>query len=119
MTLSERDLDDLRRLEESLWRAETRFDRGYMERILAPDFTEFGRSGRSYERADILAMAPAEIHARLPLERFAIRPLGPDTALVTYICEVGEGDPQRSNRSSIWSRIDGAWRLRFHQGTPR
>jgi len=37
---------EFRDLEESMWRAETRFDRGYVERLLHPDFFEFGRSGR-------------------------------------------------------------------------
>ena len=41
---------ELRGLEESLWRAETRFDRKYMDAVLAPDFAEFGRSGRRYDR---------------------------------------------------------------------
>ena len=35
------DYERLRLLEDSLWRAETRFDRDYMERILDPDFSEF------------------------------------------------------------------------------
>lgn len=48
------DLEKLKQLEESLWIAETRFDIEYMEKILAPTFFEFGRSGRRYERNDTL-----------------------------------------------------------------
>jgi hypothetical protein len=40
--------DQLRPLEESLWRAQTRFNREYMDNIFSPDFFEFGRSGRVY-----------------------------------------------------------------------
>ncbi|MEM7176880.1 MAG: hypothetical protein AAGD47_07420 [Pseudomonadota bacterium] len=29
-----------------------------------------------------------------------------------------DGVLEKPNRSSIWGRIDGAWRLRFHQATP-
>ena len=47
MELSEHDRTELQLLEEGLWRAETRFDRGSMERVLAPRFFEFGRSGRA------------------------------------------------------------------------
>ncbi len=41
------DIETLTRLEESLWRAETRYDPVLMDRIFADDFFEFGRSGRS------------------------------------------------------------------------
>jgi hypothetical protein len=119
MTLSDRDREDLRQLEETLWREETRFDREYMEGILAPDFTEFGRSGQTYTRNETLAMAMVAINARLPLDEFAVRAIDGDTVLATYVSEVGDEAPQRANRSSIWSRIDGSWKLRFHQGTPR
>lgn len=43
--LSEEDRRALMRLEESMWREETRFDKAFMERALAPDFFEFGRLG--------------------------------------------------------------------------
>jgi len=109
----------LRDLEESLWRAETRFDRAHMERVLAPDFVEFGRSGRTYSRADTLASPAVPIGGALPLEEFAVRELDRDTVLVTYVSRVGDAHPDLANRASIWSRSAGGWRLRFHQGTPR
>ena len=43
LTAEDRQL--LQRLEEELWRAETRFDVSRMEEIIAEDFFEFGRSG--------------------------------------------------------------------------
>jgi hypothetical protein len=56
-----------------------------MDRILAPDFFEFGRSGRAYERADTLGMKAHPIKAKLPLPDFKVRLLAPDIAQVTYI----------------------------------
>jgi hypothetical protein len=41
--LSEEDRTALMRLKEAMWREETRFDKAFMERALAPDFFEFGR----------------------------------------------------------------------------
>ncbi|WP_336921561.1 nuclear transport factor 2 family protein [Aquipuribacter sp. SD81] len=112
--------EELRRLEESLWRAETRFDRRYMDAVLAPDFAEFGRSGRRWDRAEILAMTGDVLDARLVDLRVSL--LADGVALVTYVSEVQTngvaGDVQRANRSSVWVHGDGAWRLRFHQGTP-
>jgi hypothetical protein len=77
MTLSQRDRDTLERLEEELWREETRFDIGRMEELLAPDFVEFGRSGRVYRREDTLAVPRGPIDAVLPLPGFRARSLKP------------------------------------------
>ena len=77
--------DTLRELEESLWRSETRFDQAYMDRILAPDFFEFGRSGRTYTREDILTGPAHEIDARLPLENFTVHPISNSVVLVTIL----------------------------------
>ena len=119
MEISDQDHDALRRLEESLWLAQYRFDRAYMDKTLAQDFFEFGRSGRVYRREDTLNVPfePSEI--RLPLPKFAVRLIAPDVALVTYISEVKFSDvTETANRSSLWSRYPAGWRLRFHQGTP-
>ena len=45
----------------------TRFDRDYMELVLATDFIEFGRSGRSYDRDAVMAMTGDSIPVRLRL----------------------------------------------------
>lgn len=112
------DREGLRRLEDSLWRPETRFDRDYMERILAADFVEFGRSGRVYSRDDILELPSRAIDARL--RDFAVQAIGRDVALVTYVSAVSrdDGTIELGNRSSIWTRDRDRWQLRFHQGTP-
>ncbi len=118
MELAEQDRRELELLEEGLWRAETRFDREWMERILAPGFFEFGRSGRTYSREDTLGMAARPIDAKLPLADFDTRLLGPDIAHVTYISiETYAGDEQVANRSSLWARIGDGWQLLFHQAT--
>jgi len=102
MELSGRDRDLLERLEEELWRPETRFDNRRMSEVIAPDFLEFGRSGRIYKRED-----------------FEARLLDRDVAQVTYNSAVTYGGVvQRARRSSIWSRTPNGWVRRFHQGTP-
>ena len=119
MTLSQRDRDTLQRLEEELWREETRFDIGRMEELLAPDFVEFGRSGRVYRREDTLAVPRGPIDAVLPLPGFRVRSLSPEIAQVTYDSAVTYGGVvQRARRSSFWSRTAAGWGAGFHQGTP-
>ena len=117
MELSEQDRQHLERLEEGLWRAETRFDRGWTERVLAPGFFEFGRSGRVYSREDTLGIAARPIDATL--RDFDARLLSPDIAQVTYTSvETYGGEEQVANRSSFWSRTENGWQLLFHQATP-
>ncbi len=41
-----------------------------------------------------------------------------NVALVTYISEVKYEQTEIANRSSLWTRTDGRWQIRFHQGTP-
>ncbi|HYE29809.1 MAG TPA: DUF4440 domain-containing protein [Methylomirabilota bacterium] len=118
LIISDLDACELTRLEESMWRGETRFDVRYMDRVLADDFEEFGRSGRRYTRQDTMNVAPQEIRAKLPLENLQIKLVTPDVALVTYVSEVAYATMERANRSSLWVRGRSVWRLRFHQGTP-
>ena len=113
--------DELRVLEESLWRDETRFDDELMGKLFAEDFCEFGRSGRRYSRQEMLLgqNGATEIHATLPLRDFCARYLSEDIVQVSYVSEVRYGArTELANRSSIWSRHKNGWTLRFHQGTP-
>ena len=109
---------NFRDLEESLWRAETRFDRAHLERVLHQDFFEFGRSGRTWTREETLNTAPGDIAAQLPLPDFAVHELSADTVLVTSTSVTGHDPVVAARRSSIWLRGGDTWRLRFHQGTP-
>jgi len=112
------DYESLRCLEQKLWRENTRFDHTFMERVLADDFLEFGRSGRIYERADILSVRAHAIQALIPLPNFNVRLLSKDVAQVTYdSVETIDGAVRTVRRSSIWSRAPKGWVLRFHQGT--
>mgnify|MGYP006188604767 CR=1 FL=1 len=119
MVLDEKEFGELYRLEESLWRAETRFDETLMRNTLARDFLEVGRSGCIYDLEQVLAAPAQKIRARLPLPHFAIRLLATDVALVTYDSDVDyPGGRELAHRTSVWSRIEERWRCRFHQGTP-
>jgi hypothetical protein len=90
-----------------------------MEQILAPDFFEFGRSGRVYQRAETVEFSPRPFRATLPLVDFTARLLSRDIAQATYVSIVQyDGGEERALRSSIWTRTRLGWQLRFHQGTP-
>lgn len=118
-TLSENELAELESLEEALWRSETRFNRTHMREVMSPDFFEFGQSGRVYDAEEVLSVDTEDIEAALPLPNLKIRQISDDVFQVTYDSVVNRGqDIEFAHRSSIWSRSEGKWELRFHQGTP-
>lgn len=100
-----------------MWRAETRFDLAFQEARFVPDFVEFGRSGRVYNRAQIIRTDKHPIEASLHNLRFVA--LEENTVLVTCLSvAVFDGVHEHARRSSIWSRFPAGWVMRFHQGTP-
>ncbi len=114
-TTADDHLDELIELETAMWRGETRGDREWMEHHLAPEFEEFGRSGRHWSRSEVIDAEVGEIHAQLPLLDLRIRSLASDVAHITYRSVV-RGEHAR--RSSVWRREFGRWFMVFHQGTP-
>lgn len=113
----DKQIEELQTLEESLWKSKTRFDRAYMDSILAEDFFEFGRSGRTYTRKECLDHSVEEIHATLPLKNFTVHEISEKVFLVTYISEVQYEELEIGNRSSLWKKTEEGWKLKFHQGT--
>ncbi len=119
MKTGDRDFEELSQLEERLWIAEFRFDRVWMDSVLADDFIEFGRSGRIYAREECLDVAGGAIDAVMPLQEFRLCSLGADAVLATYKSRVTYVDEvECANRSSIWLKTAQGWKLKFHQGTP-
>lgn len=86
--------------------------------LLDPEFSEFGASGRRWDRHTVLAaLLPdggGETQAVTATD-MAGTPLGPGLVHLTY---VSERDGRRVLRSSLWRASEGVWRLWFHQGTP-
>ena len=108
----------LTHLEEGLW-LETRFDREWMDRILHPDFTEVGMSGRTYSRNETLQTPPTKLEVGLPHDGYTLELIDEDVALVHYIShDVRDDVERRAHRTSIWVNTNEGWWLRFHQGTP-
>jgi len=114
-------LEMLRALEVALHQPSVRRDRGQLERLLHPNFREFGRSGRAYDRAEMLAELPQEQQpARIWSQDFALQPLADTSALLTYrsASVTADGTLERhTNRASVWQLTSEGWRMIFHQGT--
>ncbi len=99
-----------------MWRADTRFDMRFMDAVLAAEFIEVGRSGRTYTRDEILALQSTEIDVDLPLTGFTAVAICEDVALVRYTSVPTKASRGEAHRTSVWVN-DGRWRLRFHQAT--
>ena len=120
MNISSELFAELYELEESLWRAKDRYSREKMEPVFSTDFFEFGRSGRTYNREQIMPTTKSggDIPIELPLIDFKARWLAENVVQTTYISKVHYADGlEVANRSSIWSNLNGRWEIRFHQGT--
>jgi hypothetical protein len=97
-----------------------RRDKKSVSALLAPDFREFGSSGRIWSREAILNLLATEpsCTARM-LPGFKLTRLAPDAALVTYKTArpPANGQEQICLRSSIWILVGEGWQMIFHQGT--
>lgn len=118
---TERASAQLRRLEESLLDSAVRRDGDRLRQLLAEDFLEYGSSGRVWTRKSIIDLLATEMNFFPPaIEEFQCTFLSEHVALVTYQTvrtDAKSGERLVSLRSSIWTRADGEWRMRFHQGT--
>lgn len=115
-------LDRLTALETELHGPSTRGDATRLRGLLHDDFEEVGRSGLHYRRDDVLASLPAESgNTTLHADEFRLVVLSEAVALLTYRSFRLDADGHATAhtlRSSLWQRVDGHWRMRFHQGTP-
>ena len=117
MPLSAQEHQDLVALEHAMWSEEKRFDLPFQEETFAADFMEFGRSGRTYSRAQIIRTDRSPIEAKL--KNLVVHELDSATVLITYESEAKFGNEvEHALRSSVWVRTVRGWQMRFHQGTP-
>ena len=109
----------LTHLEEGLW-MDQRYDQEWMDRILHPEFTEVGRSGRTYDRRETIESGPPRkrFEVKLPHLDYELQLIDEDVALVRYISRpVYDGVERLDQRTSVWINTNEGWRLRFHQAT--
>lgn len=109
------DLVEVVAAEQLLLTTTTTGDARQAERLLHDEFVEFGASGETHDRNDILRLLSATPGTTGHADDFCPVRIGPDAVLLTYRI-----DGERSTlRGSVWLRDGSAgWRLRFHQGTP-
>ena len=92
-------------------------DRDRLSGLLSIDFTEYGRSGKTYDRDTVIEILMNADSRDIEIRDFSIKCLSRDAAEVHYIASENGEAKRESLRTSIWIREDGRWKLRFHQGT--
>ena len=109
----------IRLLEEKLLAPATRHSVAELERLLADDFSEFGRSGNVYDKQVVIGRIQKEETSRMTISDFKAVILAPDIILATYRAVKTEADGEKSYslRSSIWRKAGDKWQMFFHQGT--
>ena len=105
-------------LEIELLKPETRRSQEKISELLSVDFIEFCSSGDIYHyiKGDVFE---SDVSA-YEIKDFAIKELSEDCILATYkIIKHSEINECRkySLRSSIWKKLNGTWKMIFHQGT--
>jgi hypothetical protein len=106
--------EELRELEERLLRLGPACSRDGMERLLAPDFVEFGASGTVWTREAILAELASTAERVYMMADLRCTQINTSSALLTYRVTV---NGRTSLRSSLWIHSQDGWQMLFHQGT--
>lgn len=108
-------------LEKELLIPENRLSRPLLNDLLDDDYIEFGSSGRSYLKGEVIEVLLNEKPNKIEIENFDIMELSDSVILATYISVKPDGEDSgklKALRSSIWRMSNEKWRIVFHQGTP-
>ena len=100
-------------LERDLLTDAVRSDPSAVAALLHPDWIEIGRSGRLWTREEMLAVI-APLTEPVGLDIVSVGRVDEATILLLWRAVT---DHRSTLRSSLWVRVAGDWRQRFHQGT--
>ena len=110
-------------LETALHKKEVRNSRDKVSALIADDFLEFGKSGGSFNKKDILdGLEQEAVDLEIKVTDFNVKELAENIVLVTYTASMLDADNETTvltNRSSIWISQNEDWQMVFHQGTKK
>ncbi len=113
------DLNEVEACERRLLNPATRSSREDLDSLIADECVEFGRSGREWNKVEILESLPAEPVLQVEIDSIRRRKLSDEIVLITYRSRRVTNERDFCTlRSSVWQRREEGWKLVFHQGTP-
>lgn len=104
----------LQELELELVQPATRRNATRLSELIDDGFEEFGSSGKSYRKKDILDSLLEENKVHYKLSNFEFKTLSKDCILVKY---KSTSNGTVTLRSSIWIKNSGNWKMLHHQST--
>jgi len=119
-SIIKRTTEQLHLLEERLLEPEVRKSEKELEVLLADDFIEFGSSGRTYKKQQVIDGLLISSTVQMTIMDFEVKFLAPGVILATYRVIKLNKQGQEINyslRSSIWKLYEDRWKMVFHQGT--
>lgn len=105
-----------------MYEAEKRGDLDFILANLADDFAEVGGDGEIYRKADIKEHFHEVTVNSYSVQDMLFHRMTDDSAYVIYGLTVdatynGQKFPGRFRVSTVWTKVNGDWKLRFEQGT--
>lgn len=89
--------------------------------LIDDEFMEIGSSAKIYDKNEVIRWLRSEDNkSELVGVDFNAKFLAEDVVLLTYISSNQEkhlAESKMALRASIWRRVEGNWRMVFHQGT--
>jgi hypothetical protein len=104
--------------EEQLLKNSIRNDAGKIAELIDDNCIEFTASGEQskYKSGDLFGNVDGELY--IISGSVKLIDLSEDCKLLLYVAaKVIKNTRVKSNRSSIWKKINGKWKIVFHQGT--
>ncbi|WP_404407054.1 DUF4440 domain-containing protein [Jeotgalibacillus malaysiensis] len=86
-----------------------------LDRLIHENFLEFGKSGGTFKKADLMTEVGAGT-IEVEVLGFDVRTLSEDTVQAIYQSR-NQVTGEVANRCSIWKREQVGWQMIFHQGT--
>jgi hypothetical protein len=112
----------VKQLEIELHKPTVRSDAERVSSILHESFMEIGRSGRFYNRNEIMKeLSNEETGSTVWAQDFDAKEISRGLILLTYKSAHIDTEGKLSShtfRSSLWQQTPHGWQVRFHQGTP-
>lgn len=116
-------LSALKAQEVALHQPELRRDIGFISQVLHDGFMEFGRSGATYSKSqiiDLLSNEEPDEPIELWSQDYQVHVQDGNIALLLYKSAHVARDNQltcHTLRCSLWQRTSDGWQMIFHQGT--
>lgn len=107
--------EEIKVLELQLLDGHKRKNLAFLEDVLCDDFIEIGSSGQLFDKQAVIALLSQETFSTPQADDFHGVNLGSAHVLLRYVTKKRDGS--ETWRMSIWSKHEGQWRMKFHQGT--